>query len=210
LKCTSKKKFGNYNNTGEEDHVFSTWSEYLKTYLIPPHTKPFAVSDAKWIKVIRKLDMINFPDEGVYGHGDFSFHNVLVRTLDPLNIVIIDPSLVIEDPYFDLSKQFSFDKLRQAKRAAFSEGGNYIAEWWEQSPIDIPSLLDAYFKAVGSTEIDLTRLQANQLIYEIQAYNGRMEFLKGPRAPGHEKSIESDLKVRRDSIKNIVQQLTDT
>jgi fructosamine-3-kinase len=205
--CTTNKKFGDYSDIDKNNQTVGTWQEYLQQYLTPDYTSPFNINENERFQLLDKLNTIDFPEKGVYLHGDFAFHNVLVKSLKPVDIVIIDPNLVIGDPYFDLAKQYDFQELKTSKRKAFSGDSKYVSEWWEQSPINIEILLDSYFKETGMSKIDPVRLAANQLVTKMQAFNNRLKFMAGRRSEGHAESIALEMKVRKDLIREKVDYL---
>lgn len=206
----SDKPFGSYEDQEDGVRTFGSWKEFLTESIRSDQLQTFGVSSAKHSEIISALDSIEFPEQGVYVHGDFNSRNVMMLSSDedPVQIAVIDPAPHIGDPYWDLGNIGYINDLISAKTALDTTVAGNPKLWWEDNRIDVPLFLEAYFGG-SPTELDPKRLAANQIALMLRSFERkRTPLADADITETQKKQFEIELKLRKQVLNEKIEILT--
>lgn len=112
---------------------------------------------ATYLQLIKRFDSA----QGVWVHGDFAPHNMLVVVQEPLKLAVIDPIAMVADSYWDLATaQNKLDWMREDFAAKPGDRGKKFKlereEWYNKG------LFEGYAVSSGKP-VDQLRLKLNQI-----------------------------------------------
>lgn len=90
-----------------QGQIYSSWTEYLTNLLGKEEYQKYffskGITKTQLSAVSDRLTNFVFPGTGVYIHGDFGIHNILVSNKHNLGVYVIDPDPQIGNPYLDIA-----------------------------------------------------------------------------------------------------------
>lgn len=208
--AVSDKPFGSYSDQEDGVRTFDSWKEFLTERIRSDQLQTHGVSSKKHSEIISALDSIEFPEQGVYVHGDFNSYNVmmLASDQDPIQIAIIDPAPHIGDPYYDLGNIGYINDFISAKTVLDTTEEGNPKLWWEDNRIDVPLFLEAYFGGLA-TELDPKRLAANQIAIMLRSFERKRIPLADENITDmQKKQFEIELKLRKQVLNEKIDILT--
>lgn len=164
----SDKPFGGFADTWGAGSPYETLTEFYTDRVknASEFLTRLGITDEQIAVLMDKIRTTAFPQKGVYVHGDYGLHNVLVESTEPLRIKVIDPNPDILDPYWDLAYQYNRLERKKALSASDPSDQNF-KESYEKEQEYLEGLMQGYQAVLGIEELDSSRLVINQIVKDI-------------------------------------------
>ncbi len=170
-------KFGGFADTWGNANGIDSFEDYLvgsikfqREFLTQEGLSPESIDS-----IIKSIQAADFSEQGVYIHGDYGLHNVLVRNDNAEDVIVFDPNPLVADPYWDIAPILS--KLEVKRRKAEANPQNIeFKEEFEKEKVYVDSLIKAYKVEMGE-EFDEKRMDAIQFVRLVRKidYGSRKE-----------------------------------
>ncbi len=129
--------------------------------------KASGMTDAQLDDLYNNVQMIHFPEKGVFVHGDYGPHNVLVNSSEPLSIKVFDPAPRIADGYWDIARLKNQVELLAGLVTSSPEDSELLDEYHQRKTYT-DTLINSYTQTTGES-LDPQRLLANQIVTELRS-----------------------------------------
>ncbi len=155
-----------------------TWNDYLLGYVDEHHDDltNWGFTPLKLENLKRTLAALEFPDQGVYLHGDFSSRNAMIVKADPFRIKVLDPNPLVGHPSWDLAVLFNNEEFEKRKLDHDPQNGVYRSGHQIQKEL-LDGVLEGYRQAHGE-EIDRRAVAASQLMQCLYLFPGKEKRAK--------------------------------
>ncbi len=164
-----------------------TWNDYLLGYVDEHHDDliGWGFTPLKLENLKRALAALEFPDQGIYLHGDFSARNAMIVKTAPYRIKVLDPNPLIGHPSWDLAVLYNNEEFEKRKLDHDPENGIYRSAHQIQKDI-LAGVLEGYREAHGQ-ELDRKAIAASQLMQCLYLFPGKERRARNEgREPGED------------------------
>ncbi len=180
-RAKAQHSYGEYADMWSSDEnkpSMRTWNDYLLTYVDEHHDDliNWGFTPLKLENLKRALAAMEFPEQGVYLHGDFSTRNAMLITMNPFLVKVLDPNPLIGHPSWDLAVLYNNEEFEKRKLDHDPENGTYRSAHKIQKDA-LEGVLEGYEQA-GGEKIERKAIAASQLMQCIYLLPGKEKRAK--------------------------------